>query len=176
MRRHWSKSKFTQHNFHYTCNLALGKALWVIPSKFFCWRVGKRFCITTRTPTTLSAYCILQVIFHRCWTHWIGRLLSWHHTLQCTESVAPRQFSAHLWAALCAKWPTRLSRLRSRLVRCCHLASLRVRFSIRALPSITQFIISFQTTTHLLSLILFPFQSIARVHPPRDSDLANSFL
>ena len=101
-------------------------------------------------------------------------ILSWHHTRQCTESVAPRQFSAPLWAAPCAQWPTRLTRLRSRLVRCFHLASFRVLFSIRALPSIAQFI-SFQTTTHLLSVILFPIQNIARVHPLRDSDLANSF-
>ena len=100
--------------------------------------------------------------------------LSFHHTRQCTESVARRQFSAHLWAALCAKWPTRLTRLRSRLVRCFHLASFRVRFSIHALPSIPHFIISFQPTTHLLSVILFPLHKIGRVHPPSPSDLANS--
>ena len=29
---------------------------------------------------------------------------------------------------------------------------------------------------HLFSVNLLPFQHIARVHPPRDSDLANSFL
>ena len=38
MRRHWSgfrlKSKFTQHNFHYTCNLALHSGLWKIQSSF----------------------------------------------------------------------------------------------------------------------------------------------
>ena len=69
--------------------------------------------------------------------------LSLRHTKQCTESVALRQFSAPLWAAPLVNWTTRLLRLRSRLVRCFHLASFRVRFSIRARPSITHFIISF---------------------------------
>ena len=87
VRRHCSgftpKSKFTQHSFHYTCNLRIPQFL-----------------------NTLN------------WEN-----LSFHHTRQCTESVAPRQFSAHLWPAPCAKWTTRLTRQRSRLVRSFHLAS-----------------------------------------------------
>ena len=50
--------------------------------------------------------------------------------------------SAPLWAAPCAQWRTRLLRQRSRLVRCFHLASFRVRFSICALRSFPHFIIS----------------------------------
>ena len=99
--------------------------------------------------------------------------LSWRHTRQCTESVAPRQISAHLGAA---PWPTRLTRLRYYLVRSFHVASFRVRFSIRTFPSIPHFIVSFQPTPHLLSDNIFPFQNIAKVHPPGASDLANSFL
>ena len=51
MRRHWSgftlKSKFTQHKFHYTCNLALHKTLWRIQSSFlflFQWW-QKNLCV-----------------------------------------------------------------------------------------------------------------------------------
>ena len=42
MRRHWSgfapNSKFTQCNFHYTCNLVLHNALWVTPPSFFSFQ------------------------------------------------------------------------------------------------------------------------------------------
>ena len=77
-----------------------------------------------------------------------GELVVASHTQQCTVSVAPRQFSAPLWAAPSVKRTTPLLRLRSRLVRCFHFDSFRVRFSILALPSITHFIISFQPTPH----------------------------
>ena len=94
MRRHWSvlapKSQFTQHNSHWTCNLALHNALWEIQSSFFFFRlVGKSLCIKTGALTTLSLYCILQIIFHSFWKLWIrGTCLSttqsnvlylWHH-------------------------------------------------------------------------------------------------
>ena len=43
-------SKFTQYNFHYTCNLVLRSALWVARSAFFFFSVvGKGLCITTGT-------------------------------------------------------------------------------------------------------------------------------
>ena len=101
--------------------------------------------------------------------------MSWHHTRQCIESAAPQQFFFCTWAGPSAKWPTRLITLRSRLVRCFHLASFRVRFLIRALPSIPLFIISFPPT-HLLSVNLFPFQDIARVHPGRAQWFGKFFL
>ena len=41
------------------------------------------------------------------------------------------------------------------------------------IPTLHHFVL---TTTHLLSVILYPFQHIARVHPRRPSDLANSFF
>ena len=135
-----------QHNIHYTCNLALGKALWVIPSKFFCWRVGKRFCITTRNtdhPIGLLHFAghLPHVLKHTE----LGDFLSLLHTLQCIESVAPRTvFCTSLSSTMC-----KMNQLDSPdygLVssRCCHLASLRVRFSIRA-PSINH------TVHHLFS-------------------------
>ena len=146
MRRHLSAfapmSKFTQHIFHHTCNLALHKALWRIQSSFLFLFEGwqKNLCITTRTLTTQSLCCAFRNL-HSFWTLQIeGNCLSitdgnalnlWHHHLE-----------QHHWS----NWTTRLVRLRSRLVRCFHLASFRVRFSIRALPSVPQSIISFQTT------------------------------
>ena len=137
-RRRWSgftpMPKSTQHNFHYTCNLVLHNALWVIPSSFFLWVVKKSFRIKTGTLTTLSAYCILHTLN--------SGNLSFNDKRQCTESVALRQVLAPPWAAPCAQWRTRLLRLRSRLVRCFHLASFRVRFSICALRSFPHFIIS----------------------------------
>ena len=63
-----------------------------------------------------------------------------------TESVAPRQVSAHLRAATCAKWTTPLTTQLSRLVRSFHSASFRVRFSIRAPKPLPHFIISCFTT------------------------------
>ena len=146
MRRHWSwfapKSNFTQYNFHCTSNLAVRTVPWRTQASFFVLNGGNNQCISPRTLITPSLYCILQ-----------GNL-SFHDNQRCTESVAPRQLSAHRWAAPCAKWPTRLTRLRSCLVRCCHLASLRVRFSIFALPSSDTSSL-FYSTTHLLSVILF---------------------
>ena len=101
---------------------------------FFLWVVGKSFRIKTGTLTTLSAYCILHTLN--------SGNLSFNDKRQCTESVALRQVLAPPWAAPCAQWRTRLLRLRSRLVRCFHLASFRVRFSICALRSFPHFIIS----------------------------------
>ena len=69
--------------------------------------------------------------------------LSFHHSRKCTESVAPRQVLAPPWAAPLVNWTTRLLRLWSCLVRSFHLASFRVRFFIRAFPSIPHFIISY---------------------------------
>ena len=89
--------------------------------------------------------------------------LSCHDKRQYTESVAPRQFSAHLWVTLCAKLPTRFTKLRSRLVRNYHFASFRVRFSIRALPSIPEFIISFLFHHSSSFSDSISFQNIARV-------------
>ena len=53
------------------------------------------------------------------------------------------KFLAPPWTAPLVNWTTRLLRLRSCLVRSFHLDSVRVRFSIRAFPSIPHFIISF---------------------------------
>ena len=49
-------------------------------------------CTTTRTLTTPSIYCQYPQ-FLNILVIWVN--LSLHHTRQCTESVAPRQFSAH---------------------------------------------------------------------------------
>ena len=174
MRRHWSVFAPTQHHFHCTCNQVLHKAFWGTQVSPFL--VGKSQCITTGTLTTPSLYCILQIIFQCFWTLWIQRTCRgithgnvmnlWHHD----------SFFFCTWAGPRAKWPTRLITLRSRLVRCFHLASFRVRFLIRALPSIPHFIISFQPTLHLLSVNLFPFQDIARVHPGRAQWFGKFFL
>ena len=115
---------------------------WREAESFFCfewWEEASAPCTTTRTLTTPSIYCTYPQ-FLNILVIWVN--LSLHHTRQCTESVAPRQFSAHRWAATCAKWPTRPNRLRSCLVRNFHLASFRVRFTIRALRSFPHFIIS----------------------------------
>ena len=78
---------------------------------------------------------ISTVSEHTLWFGWICRCIT-------HGNVAPRQFSAHRWAAPCAKWATRPTRLRSCLVRNFHLASFRIRFPIRALRSFPHFIIS----------------------------------
>ena len=100
-RRHRSgftlKSKFTQHNFHYTCNLALHKALWRIQSSFlfFFFLNGdkKNLCITTGSLTTPSLYCVFSEP-----PQFLNPLnsvnLSFHRKRQCIESVAPRQVLA----------------------------------------------------------------------------------
>ena len=87
MRRHWSGFAPTQHNFHYTCNLVLHKPFWGTQVSLIL--VGKCQCITTRTLSTPSLCCILQIIFHCFWTLWIERtcrgithgnvLNLWHH-------------------------------------------------------------------------------------------------
>ena len=177
MRRHWPgfvpKSKFTHHNCPSTCNVALHKAFWETQSSFFLIDGKKPLHYDTDIDRTIV---VLRFADHL--PQFLKTLnsvnLSWHHTQQCTVSVAPRQFSAPFWAAPSVKRTTPLLRLRSRLVRCFHLASFRVRFSVRALPSITHFIISFQPTPHLLPVNLFPFQNIARVHPRRPR-LSNFF-
>ena len=84
------------------------------------------------------------------------RNLSFHDKRQCIESVALRP--APPWAAPLVKLNNSTSQTSVSSRLCFYLASLRVRFSIRALPSIPQFIISFQTTHHLLSKNLFPLQ------------------
>ena len=72
MRRHWSgftlKSKFTQNNFHYTCNLAFHRVLWRTQASFFLfWMVGKSQCITTGSLTAPSLYCAFRNL-HNFWT------------------------------------------------------------------------------------------------------------
>ena len=104
---------------------------------FLFWMVGRSLSTTTRTLTTPSIYCKYPQFLNTL-VIWVN--LSLHHTRQCSESVALRQ--APPWAAPCAKWPTRPTRLRSCLVRNFHLASFRVRFSIRALRSFPHFVIS----------------------------------
>ena len=98
MRRHWSgsspKSQFTQHNSHWTCNLALHKAFWGTQSIFFL--VKKSQCITTGTLTTPSV--VLRFADLPQFLNTLNSVnLSLYHTRQCIESVAPRQFSAHLF-------------------------------------------------------------------------------
>ena len=145
-RRRWSgftpMSKSTQHNFHYTCNLVLHNALWVIPSSFFLWMVGKSFLHHDRD----NDHSIVVLHFAGHLPQFLNTLnsgnLSFHDKRQCTESVALRQVLAPPWAAPCAQWRTRFLRQRSRLVRCFHLASFRVRFFICALRSFPHFIIS----------------------------------
>ena len=163
-------SKFTHNTF------LIEHAIWFFTelSEGFVlfFLVRKSQCITTGTLTTPSVYCVLQTI------NILNTLnsgnLSFQHTRQCIESVARRLFFFCTWAGTCANWTTRLLTLRSCLVRSFHFASFRVRFLIRALPSIPHIIISFPPTPHLLSVNQFPFQNIARVHPRRPSGLANS--
>ena len=85
----------------------------------------------------------------RCITH--GNVLNlWHH-----DSF----FFLHMSKTMC------------KMTNSTH--HITVRFFFCALPSIPHFIISFQPT-HLLSVNLYPFQNVARGHPRRPSDLANS--
>ena len=149
MRRHWSGFAPTQHHFHYTCNLVLHKAFWGTQSSFLM--VGKSQCITTGTLTTPSLCCILQIIFHCFWTLWIQRtcrgithgnvLNLWHDD----------SFFLHMSRTMC------------KMTNSTHHTT--VRFFFCALPSIPHFIISFPPTPHLLSVNLYPFQNVARVHP-----------
>ena len=174
MRRFWSGFAPTQHNFHYTCNQVLHKAFWGTQVSFFFFG-GKKPMHHYRD----IDHTIVVLHFADHLPMFLNTLnsenMSWHHTRQCIESAAPQQFFFCTWAGPSAKWPTRLITLRSRLVRCFHLASFRVRFLIRALPSIPLFIISFPPT-HLLSVNLFPFQDIARVHPGRAQWFGKFFL
>ena len=134
---------FKKKKFHFFWKQKDNKKDQIERSRIFCcfeWREeASAPCTTTRTLTTPSIYCQYPQ-FLNILVIWVN--LSLHHTRQCTESVAPRQFSAHRWAAPCAKWPTRSTRLRSCLVRNFNLASFRVRFSIRAPRSFPHFIIS----------------------------------
>ena len=135
MRRHWSgftpKSHFTQHNFHYTCNVALHKPLWRIQSSFLFFLNGgtkplhhekdiDRFIVVLRfsePPQFLNTLFLRELVFPSQTAKW-------------TESLALRQVLAPPWAAPLVNWTTPFLRLRSCLVRIFHLASFRVRFSI----------------------------------------------
>ena len=112
-----------------------------IKLSFSFWMVGQSLCITRKTLTTLSLCCAFseppQFLNTLYWEN-----LSFHHKLQCTESVALRHVLAPPWAAPLVNWTTRFLRLRSCLVSIFHVASFRVRFSICALPSLPHFIIS----------------------------------
>ena len=84
------KSKFTQQNFHYMCNLALHKTLWRTQSSFL-FLFGS-LCITRKTLTTLSLHCAFSELPQFQNTLNRGNL-SFHHKRQCAESVAQRQGS-----------------------------------------------------------------------------------
>ena len=178
MRRHWSgfapMSKFTQHIFHYTCNLDLHKALWRIQSSFLFLFEGWQKTSASRQGHWPPNRCIALCGTCTVSEYFKLRNLSFHVKRQCIESVALRP--APPWAAPLVKLNNSTSQTSVSSRLCFYLASLRVRFSIRALPSIPQFIISFQTTHHLLSKNLFPLKNIARVHPRRPGDLANSLF
>ena len=119
--RHWSgftlKSKFTQHNFHYTCNLPLHTAPWRTQSSFsFFWMVGKKAfaprqghwppfrCIAVCGTSTVSEHSKLRELVFPSQTamHWICGTT----TSSCTTLRAPQVY-----------WTTRFLRLRSCLVR-----------------------------------------------------------
>ena len=55
--------------------------------------VGKSQGITTGTLTTPSLYCIFADHLPLFLNTLNSENMSWHHTRQCIESVAPRQFS-----------------------------------------------------------------------------------
>ena len=148
MRRHWSgftlKSKFTQHKFHYTCNLALHKTLWRIQSSFLFFFNGDQ-----KTSASRQGHWPL----HRCTALFGLSTVSGHSKLRELVSMTNGNV-VNLWhydkflhhleqQAPLANLTTRLLRLRSCLILGFHLASLRVHFSIRALTSIPRFIISF---------------------------------
>ena len=95
--------------------------------------------------------------------------MSWHHTRQCIESVAPRQFSL-----------VHMSRTMCKMTNSTHQTTVSSRplfsfgfFSCSFLHPCSA-INPFQPTPHLLSVNQFPLQNIARVHPRRPSGLANS--
>ena len=82
-RRRWSgftpMSKSTQHNFHYTCNLVLHNALWVIPSasRQGQWPLHRctAFC---RSSSTVSEHSKLREFI--CLSKTNGNVLNlWHH-------------------------------------------------------------------------------------------------
>ena len=98
MTRHWSvftlKSKFTQHNFHYTCNLALHTAPWRTPSSFlFFLNGGKKPLHYDRDTDHL--FVVLHFAEPPQFLNTVNwGNLSFHHKRQCTESVALRQVLA----------------------------------------------------------------------------------
>ena len=102
--------------------------------------------------------------------------LSFHHKLQCTESVAQRQVLAPPWAAPLVNWTTRFLRLRSCLVRSFSFGIFSCPFFhlCSSINPTLHHIVSNHTS--FFSVNLFPFQNIARVHSPRPSDWTNSFL
>ena len=173
MRRHWSgftlDSKFTQHNFHYTCNLALHKPLWRTRSSFlflFGWW-DEAPASQRKTLTTLSLYCAFRNL-DSFWTLFFeGTCLS----------IALRQVLAPPWAAPLVNWTTRFLRLRSCLVRSFSLGIFSCPL-FHLCSSITPTLHHYRVKPprHPFSVNLVPFQNIARVHPPRFSDLANSFF
>ena len=106
MRRHWSVFAPTQHHFHYTCNLVLHKAFWGTQSSFF--NGGKKPMHHYRDidhPIVVLHFADHLPLFLNTLN---SENMSWHHTRQCIESVARRQFFFCTWAGPCAKWPTRL--------------------------------------------------------------------
>ena len=90
------KSKFTQHNFHYMCNLALHKTLWRTQSSFlflFGWWDEASASRERHSLTTLSLHCAFSELPQFQNTLNRGNL-SFHHKQQCAESVAQRQVLA----------------------------------------------------------------------------------
>ena len=106
-RRHWSgftpMSKFTQHTSYWTCNLVLHRAFWVTQASSFL-NGGKKWMHHDRDIDHF--FVVLRLADLPQFLNTLNsENLSLHHTRQCVESVATRQFSAHLCAAPCAKWP-----------------------------------------------------------------------
>ena len=146
-----------------------------IKLSFSFWMVGQSLCITRKTLTTLSLYCAFRNL-DRFRTHKIeGTCLSitncnvlnlWHndrflhHVKQHHVQNEQLDFSDFgLVSSVFFIWPLFVSVSPSVLLHQSHTSSYRVK-----------------PPRHPFSVNLVPFQNIARVHPLRCSDLANSFF
>ena len=174
MRRHWSGFAPTQHQFSLHMQSGCSQSFLRDSIKFFLM-VGKSQCITTGTLTTPSLCCIFADHLPLFLNTLNSENMSWHHTRQCAESVALRQFSlvAHEQDHV---QNDQLDSPHYGLVSFVVLILLLfvyVSWSVLFHQSHTSSSL-FKPTPHLLSVNQFPFQNIARVHPRRPSALANS--
>ena len=145
--------KFTQNISYWTCGLVLHGALWGTQASIFLfWMVGKSQCSTTGTSTTIGFPHFAEELPSLAMPPMLPRNIpmcgscAWTHTVQRVQ-IRPNTFPQRFLSHISGTMPVSAAgHWKPRL----HHSS------------------SFSDSNS--------FQNIARVHPPRDSDLANSFL